>query len=149
MLAMIRKALQGGIGGGREKGEERQQTIHLAAGVLLLEAAHVDDDCTAEEMEHVVQTMRDKFSLSEEYLAELLEVAHLKRGEAIDLWQFTNRLNQEFSKEEKLLIMEDVWRIIFIDGRLDKHEDHFAHKLANLLRLTHKEMIDAKLRGRQ
>ena len=30
--------------------------------------------------------------------------------------------------------------------KLDKYEDHFIHKLARLLRLEHKEMIEAKLR---
>lgn len=32
---------------------------------------------------------------------------------------------------------------------LEAHEDHFAHKLANLLRLNHNELIDAKLRARK
>jgi uncharacterized tellurite resistance protein B-like protein len=45
--------------------------------------------------------------------------------------------------------MESVWRVIHIDGRLEGHEDHFAHKLANLLRLTHKELIDAKISARE
>lgn len=44
--------------------------------------------------------------------------------------------------------MEGVWKIIQVDGCLDRHEDHFAHKLANLLRLTHKELIDVKLQAR-
>ena len=44
--------------------------------------------------------------------------------------------------------MEDVWHIILLDGKLDKHEDYYAHKLANLLHLTHKQMIAAKLKAR-
>lgn len=148
MLSMIRNILQGNKGNERASEEGREQRIHLAAGVLLLEAAHIDNECTVEEMEHVVQTLQAKFDLSADCVAELLELAHLERQEAIDLWQFTNRVNQNFSKDEKLAIMEDVWRVIFMDGRLDEHEDHFAHKLANLLRLSHKEMIDAKLRAR-
>jgi uncharacterized tellurite resistance protein B-like protein len=145
---MIRNVIRG-KGGKRQGGDEaRESDLHLVAGVLLLEAAHVDNECSPEEMEHVVQTLRDKFSLSEDYVAELLELAHLEREQAIDLWNFTNQLNQHFSKDEKLKIMEDVWRVVFMDGRLDKHEDHFAHKLANLLRLNHKEMIDAKLKAR-
>jgi uncharacterized tellurite resistance protein B-like protein len=45
--------------------------------------------------------------------------------------------------------MESVWGIILIDDHLEAHEDHFAHKLANLLRLSHSELIDAKLRARK
>ena len=45
--------------------------------------------------------------------------------------------------------MESVWSIIFADGKLDANEDYFAHKLANLLRLSHGEMIDAKLAAKE
>lgn len=128
--------------------DENELRSHIAAGVLLLEAAHIDNECTEEEMMHVVQTLKTMFNLSSEYVDELIEEAHLKRKNAVDLWQFTNHMNQNYTQEEKLKIMEDVWRVIHADGQLEKYEDHFAHKLANLLRLTHKQMIDAKLTAR-
>ena len=58
-------------------------------------------------------------------------------------------ISEHFSMEEKLAVMEDVWRIILLDGQLEKHEDHYAHKLANLLRLSHKQMIGSKLKARE
>jgi uncharacterized tellurite resistance protein B-like protein len=51
--------------------------------------------------------------------------------------------------EEKLQIIENVWRIAYADGRLDKHEDYLVHKLATLLRLSHKQLIEAKLKAKQ
>ncbi|MEW6519510.1 MAG: TerB family tellurite resistance protein [Thermodesulfobacteriota bacterium] len=120
----------------------------LAAGVLLLETAHIDEECTAEEMAHVVDTLRSAFSLAPEYVEELLALARAEREKALDLWQFTNRMNQHYSLQEKMALMEAVWRIIFADGRLEAHEDYFAHKLANLLRLNHKQLIEAKLQAR-
>ena len=128
--------------------DETELRTHIAAGVLLLEAAHVDNECTEEEMMHVVQTLKTTFNLSTEYVNELIEEAHLERKNSVDLWQFTNHMNQNYTQQEKLKVMEDVWRVIHADGQLEKHEDHFAHKLANLLRLTHKQMIDAKLNAR-
>ncbi len=128
--------------------EEVELRTHIAAGVLLLEAAHVDNECTEEEMEHVVHTLKTTFNLNAEYVNELIEEAHLERKNSVDLWQFTNHMNQNYTQQEKLKVMEDVWRVIHADGQLEKHEDHFAHKLANLLRLTHKQMIDAKINAR-
>jgi uncharacterized tellurite resistance protein B-like protein len=58
-------------------------------------------------------------------------------------------MNTNFTKEEKIAVMEAVWRIIHLDAHLEAHEDHFAHKLANLLRLTHSELIDAKIKARK
>lgn len=149
MFSVIRNILEGKSNTGRESEADLQQKKHVAAGVLLLEAAHVDNDCSDDELEHIVATLKEKFGLSEQCTIELLELSHRGRDQAVDLWQFTNQVNQQFSVAEKKAVMEDVWRIILLDGRLEKHEDHFAHKLANLLRLNHKQLIDAKLRARE
>jgi len=147
MFDLIKKIISGGLAE-KVQGKGGADNIHLAAGVLLLETAHIDDECTAEEMTHVIDTLRSDFGLSPEYAEELIELAGEERDKALDLWQFTNQMNQHYSTEEKMALMEAVWRIIFADGRLEAHEDHFAHKLANLLRLTHKQLIDAKLQAR-
>jgi uncharacterized tellurite resistance protein B-like protein len=149
MFAVIRNIIEGKSSKGKESSNDLEQKKHVAAGVLLLEAAHIDDECTDEEMEHIVATLRDKFDLSDDCVADLLELAHDGREQAVDLWQFTSQINQHFSPAEKLAVMEDVWRIILLDGQLEKHEDHYAHKLANLLRLSHKQMIGAKLKARE
>lgn len=149
MFSAIRSILEGKSGKGQASVAAQEQQKHVAAGVLLLEAAHIDNECTDEEMEHIVETLRDKFNLPDSCVADLLEMAHDGREQAVDLWQFTNHINQHYSPAEKLAVMEDVWRIILLDGQLEKHEDHYAHKLANLLRLSHKQMIDAKLRARE
>lgn len=122
-----------------------QEKLRVAASILLLEAAHADDDCSEAEFAHVAKTLKSFFALDGDYAKEILELASHHREHAVDLWQFSNQINQEFSHQEKLKLMEIVWQIVFIDGHLDAHEDHFAHKLANLLRLTHQELIDAKL----
>jgi|APCry4251928276_1046603.scaffolds.fasta_scaffold252990_2 uncharacterized tellurite resistance protein B-like protein len=132
----------------KERGKGMVDKTRLAAGVLLLETAYIDDECTEEEMANVVETLRSEFNLSPEYMDELVELAKAERENALDLWQFTNQMNQHYSLAEKMALMEAVWRIIYADGRLEAHEDHFAHKLANLLRLTHKQLIDAKLQAR-
>jgi len=126
-----------------------QDDAHIALCVLLIEAAHVDGECSAEEMAHVIDTLTSKSGALKEDIDELIEKAHQKRNDAIDLFTFTRYLNQNYSKDEKLKVMESVWRVIHIDGRLAGHEDHFAHKLANLLRLTQKELIEAKISARE
>ena len=50
------------------------------------------------------------------------------------------------SEQKKTQIIEMVWEIIYIDGKLDQHEDYLVHKLARLLRLSHKQLIEAKLK---
>ena len=122
---------------------------HIALCVLLLEAAFVDGECSAEELSHLKDTLTSKYSIKAQDIDELLASSGEKRTEAIDIFRFTRYMNNNFSKQEKIEVMESVWSILLIDNHLETHEDHFAHKLANLLRLTHKELIDAKITVRK
>ncbi len=147
MIGLIKK-----IRGTKNRSEAIEQTetdAHVALCVLMIEAAHVDGECSDEEMAHVIETLTEVCQVPRKEIDELIEQAYQKRKDSIDLFTFTRYLNQNYSKEQKLEVMESVWRVIHIDGRLQGHEDHFAHKLANLLRLTHKELIDAKIRARE
>lgn len=121
----------------------------IALSVLLLEAAHVDGECSAEEREHLATTLIQNYGVPKNEIENLLHRGNVKRAESVDIFQFTRYMNQNFTKNEKMAVMEAVWRVLLVDDHLEAHEDHFAHKLANLLRLTHKDLIDAKVSARQ
>lgn len=148
MIDLLKKVLGSGDAKKGDAGQDGQDT-HVALCVLMLEAAHVDGECSSEEMEHVVSTLTTKLGVDRQDIDELIDRAYEKRDDSVDLFTFTRYMNQHYSNEEKIAVMEAVWRVIHIDGKLEGHEDHFAHKLANLLRLTHKELIDAKIQARQ
>jgi uncharacterized tellurite resistance protein B-like protein len=148
MLDLIKKVL-----GDKPKDDHEtvagQDEAHVALCVLLLEAAYADGQCSEEEMNHVVSTLKAQAGVARGKLEELIDTAYRKRDDAVDLFKFTRYLNEHYTKKQKLEVMESVWTVIHTDGRLEAHEDQFAHKLANLLRLTHKELIDAKIKARQ
>lgn len=133
----------------KELSVEKEPDTHIALCVLLLEAAHVDGECSNEEKEHVIDTLTTSYGIPRKEIDELLASSYKERDNSVDLFRFTRYLNNNYTKEEKLSVMEAVWRVIHIDGHLESHEDHFAHKLANLLRLTHRELIDSKIKARQ
>lgn len=87
--------------------------------------------------------------MDDEYVTEIIETADKELKGSLDLWQFTNLINHNYTEEEKIKIIEMIWHIAYTDGRLDKHEDFLVHKLANLLRLTHRQLIDAKVKVRK
>ena len=120
--------------------------VALATCVVLLEAALVDDDFTDDERRHILGVLRARFDLTDAEAAELMHDALTARDGSSDLWHFTRAVNDAFPPEEKIRILEEVWRIFYSDGSLTGHEDHLAHKLRDLLNLNQKQLIDAKLR---
>ena len=149
MLHFIRRAIIDNGKGHAADSVTTAERTRIAAAVILLEAAHADNECTDKELDHVLETLRIDFKISQEYAGELIELAHHERRNAVDLFEFTNHINSAFSKEEKRAILKAVWRIIFLDGQLEKHEDHFARKLTHLLRLMPEDMIAAKLQAKK
>lgn len=128
-----------------EQGAERDR-IQVATCVLLLEMAHSDGEFQQMEAVVVRDLLQHKFDLSAEALDELIAYAQQERRESLDLYQFARRINENFSLDEKLEVMDVLWRIIYADGVLDKYEDYLVRKLATLLKLSHRQMIEAKVR---
>lgn len=125
---------------------ERSQQMLVATCALLLEMAAADGEFSAAEKALIPRLLRDEYGLSEAHVELLVQSANQQLEESIDLWRFTNLINQHAKPEEKLQVIEMIWKIAFTDGRLNEHEDYLVHKLATLLRLTHQELIQAKLR---
>ena len=120
--------------------------VRIATCALLLEIANIDGRFSESEKKSVVEILQDSYQLSAEHATALMKAADEQLEKSIDLWHFAKLINENYSTEEKIKIIEMVWQIIYTDGILDKHEDYLAHKLANLLRLSHEQLIEAKLK---
>lgn len=120
--------------------------IYIATCALFLEMASIDGNFSDKEQQNIVGILIAEYDLSQEYISELIEAAEAERRGSIDLWHFTNSINQNYSIEEKIHIIELIWKVIYSDGKLDKHEDYLIHKIARLFNLRHSELIAAKLR---
>ena len=120
--------------------------IQVATAVILLEVANADDDFSEAELDTVVSILKDNFNLTDEEVSDLIEISDEERKGSVDMWHFANIINENYSEAEKQSVMENIWRVIYADGRLDKFEDHIVHKLATILHISHKKMIEAKLK---
>ncbi len=129
-----------------ERIETRCQNIQVATCAVLLEMARIDSEFSEEEQESLVNILKKRYGLSNEDAEELIQASNKELEGSIDLWRFTHLINRKYTIEEKLEIIRTVWEIAYADGKLDKHEDYLLHKLAELLHLTHKQLIDAKLK---
>ena len=120
--------------------------IQVATCGLFVEMARIDGKFTQAEMESVLGIIKEKYGLSQEYADALIAEAEKELEQSVDLWQFARLINANYSIEEKIEIIETLWQIVYVDGKMDKYEHYLMNKLNNLLRLSHDQLIDAKLR---
>lgn len=125
---------------------ERFTRVQVATCALLLEVAHSDGQYQATEARLVHDLLAGLFALPAEAVAELAELSRDHQQSSTDLFQFAREINAHFTAEEKLAVMEGVWRIIYADGTLDRYEDAIARQLTALLRLSPRDAIACKVR---
>jgi uncharacterized tellurite resistance protein B-like protein len=120
--------------------------IRVATCALLVEIARIDETFTRDEMETILSILKEKYGLPEEHAETLIREAEKELEDSVDLWQFARLINENYSNEEKIEVIENLWRIVYVDGKMDQYEHYLMNKLQNLLRLSHDDLINAKLK---
>ena len=120
--------------------------IRVATCALFVEIARIDEKFTKAEMDTILSILREKYGLSREHADALIVEAERELERSVDLWQFAKLINENYSNEEKIKIIETLWQIVYVDGKMDQYEHYLMNKLQHLLRLTHDQLIAAKLK---
>ena len=123
--------------------------LRLATAVLLVEVMRAEPELGVPERLAVVAALRQKFDLVEDELVQLVELAEQAARSASDFHRFTSAINDGFSQDQKIRIVEYMWQVAYADGHLDAHENHLISKIAGLLHVTHGQYIAAKMRARE
>lgn len=125
----------------------REQAGNLAVAALLVEVLRADYDVADDERRQVVASIRGLLGLDDAQCEQLLSEAEGRVDRAHDLHQFTSELNRALSHEEKLRLVEHLWRVAQSDATVHKYEEHLIRRVADLLYVSHREFIAAKLRA--
>jgi uncharacterized tellurite resistance protein B-like protein len=146
MKDMLKRFFSKTSGDGPQQQPHSAQEIRVAVCALCVEMARIDQTFSQQELETLIDILTDKYDLSPQHAQDLVAQADKELEHSVDLWQFARAINENFSIAEKVGIMEILWRIVYVDGKMDPNEHYLMNKLSNLLRLSHKQMIDAKLK---
>jgi len=119
--------------------------VQIATCALFIEVANSDDEFSDDEKKLIFDLMKNQYHLSEEEMYELMDLSHEQIQESVSLYEFTEIINKNFDSTEKYSVLKNLWRLILIDGKLDKHEEYFVRKISNNLHLEHKDLIAAKM----
>ena len=95
-----------------------------------------DGDYAPEELQTIFAIMKREFDLTEDEVADLLEIADLSREEKGKIDEFIQLINQSFSEAQRGKILEMVWRVIFADQQVEKFERRFAAQVKSRLQLS-------------
>ena len=126
----------------KDKPEFNVESVNIAC--LLIHAAKIDENYTSEEREIVKKTVR-KLYPDLDNLDEVVSKAEQKENDSNHIQEFTRDV-KVLSTENKIIIVETLWRIILSDGKSDIYENNLMRRLAGLLYLDDKIVGETKVK---
>lgn len=127
-----------------EQGQRKVADLRLAAAVLMVEVGIADSAIGGAERMVMEHTLRESFKLSPEEAGAIIHLAEQEADHAVSLHEFTSLLNKSLDAAEKRQLVEILWRVAFADKLVDKYEEYYIRKIADLLYVTHRDYIRAK-----
>lgn len=130
-----------------EDAKPDQYWLERVTAMLLLEIARADTEIDPVELKAIERAVTDACpSIPADELDEIINTARQDVEKSISLHEQIRQINTGFSREQKISLIEHMWRIAYADGDLDKYEEYTIRQLADLIYVDHKEFIQAKLR---
>ena len=125
-----------------EKSDTNDEAINIAC--LLIHAAKIDENYTPEEKGIIKKTV-NKLYPDLNNLDEVVLKAEQKENDSNHIQEFTKDV-KSLSMENKIIIVETLWKIILSDGKSDIYENNLMRRLAGLLYLDDKIMGETKVK---
>ena len=126
----------------KEKPDINVESINIAC--LLIHAAKIDENYTSEEREIIKKTVQ-KLYPDLDNLDDVVSKAEQKENDSNHIQEFTRDV-KSLSMENKIVIVETLWRIILSDGKSDIYENNLMRRLAGLLYLDDKIVGETKVK---
>ena len=126
----------------KEKPDANTESVNIAC--LLIHAAKIDENYTSEEREIIKKTVKKLYPDLKD-LDKVITQAEQKENDSNHIQEFTNDV-KSLSAENKIIIVETLWRIILSDGKSDIYENNLMRRLAGLLYLDDKIVGEIKVK---
>lgn len=127
-----------------KKTESPSFELELTASVLAYEIARSDGKISAEELSTLMEEIekisekvgKDKF--------EILKTVELYSKDSVSFHEFIEDINNNYTKNEKISLIDFMWRTAYADGMLDTDEERLVRRVADLINIKDVEVLKLK-----
>lgn len=118
--------------------------LQAATAVLLLEAAHGDEEYVWREHRAIVRALERSFGIGRAETLRLLERAEEIRPPVVRLADVTQVIADRYTPEQRREIVTLLWEVIDADELVDEWEQTFADHVAAAVGLSREEAAAAR-----
>ena len=128
-----------------KKKETREDKNHLSlisVAALLVHSAKIDENFTEKER-IIIKKALVEMGADQNNLDNIIKDAELREKDSNQILEFTREVKNKHI-EEKIIVIEALWNIIYSDKNADMYETNLMRRLSGLLYLDPKIVGDIK-----
>ena len=131
----------------KENEKENNLPSIIAVACLLIHSARIDENYTDKEKKIIKEAIIEMGAEPKE-IDKILQDAEEKEKDSNQILDFTREI-KNINEEDKKIIIEALWDIIYSDEDADMYETNLMRRLSGLLYLDPKVVGDIKEKVRQ
>ncbi len=124
----------------------RDADARLALTALLVRVARSDNHYSTDEKALIDQITQDRYALSPDDVSALRTEAEAMEAAAPDTVRFTRAIKDAVAYEDRLGVIEALWKVVLADGKRAKEEDALLRLVTNLLGISDPDSARARQR---
>ena len=117
----------------------------IAIASLLCAVAYADHNTSDVELLAIEASLATLLKVDKSQLAHFIELAKEEVKTSTSIFDFTSQL-EDLSHEDRINIIEAMWRTAYADDHLDEIEEAIIRRVASLIYVPHSEFIRTKLK---
>tara|TARA_B100000242_G_scaffold72420_1_gene46180 strand:+ start:401 stop:853 length:453 start_codon:yes stop_codon:yes gene_type:complete len=114
---------------------------------LMVEAAYTDGSIDIEEIEKIKSVLVDSFKEDRVEVENILNKSINNKNNSKSLFYYTSKINKEYTKEKKIILIETLWEIVLSDNEIHEYESSLIRRLSGLLYISDVDSGNAKKRA--
>ena len=122
--------------------------IELTATILAYEIARSDGHISKSELDLLLNEVKKITSKVNKSQDEILEIIEMYSKNSVSFYEFIEDINKDFSKEEKLSLIQFLWDIAYADAILEVNEERLVRRIADLINIKDLEVLKLKDRSK-
>ena len=132
----------------KENDIQESYELELTAAVLAYEIARSDGEISESELSVLLSEIKKIAANVGKPENEILNIIEKYSKNSISFYEFIEDINRDFSKEEKLSLIQFLWDIAYADAILEVNEERLIRRIADLINVKDLEVLKLKDRSK-
>tara|TARA_A100001011_G_C14181089_1_gene786926 strand:- start:240 stop:680 length:441 start_codon:yes stop_codon:yes gene_type:complete len=127
-----------------ENNDKTTFEIELTAAVLAYEIARIDGEISKDELNLLMNEIKVISKKVNKNESEILKIIEIYSKDSVSFYEFVSDINKNYSKDEKLSLLNFMWQVAYADGILDIEEERLIRRLAGMIKIKDIDVLKLK-----